>query len=71
MLPPPPPMHLEAKPTLNTVAVEMGSVDGHPSPSKHPWTALLALSLAMQDQPHAVTDGEFHLFVMSMMIDDD
>ena len=56
---PPPPICLKAKPTVNTVAIEMGSVDAHLSPSKHPQTDLLALSMVMEDQPHAATGGEF------------
>ena len=44
-------MCLKAKPIVNTVAVEMGSIDACSSPSKHPWTDLLALSEATEDNP--------------------
>ena len=43
MPPLPPPMHPKVKPIVNTVAVEMGSVDACPSPLKHPQTDLLTL----------------------------
>ena len=56
---PPPPMHQRAKPIVITFAVEMGSVDACPSPSKHLQTDLLALSMVMEDKPHAGTGGDF------------
>ena len=59
MPPPPPPMHLKVKPIVNTVAVEMGSIDVRLSPSKHPQTDLLALSMVMEDQPHAASGDVF------------
>ena len=47
------PLPPRAKPIVTTFAVEMGSVDACPSPSKHPQTDLLALSMVMEDKPHA------------------
>ena len=49
----------KANPIINTVAVEMGSIDACLSPSKCPWTDLLAHSTVMEDQPHAATGGDF------------